>query len=240
MDKIETRAFGGDPLEFRASSDKAGIIGTFAGYAMRYDQPSEPLPFIETFTSGSFTRSLKSRNDVRLNVNHDSNMLLASRRAKTLRIEDRADGLWIEADLPDTSYARDLRVLIERGDVYSQSVEFSAVKDQWSPDYGQRTVTEAKLFGAGVVTGFPAYPSTTASVRNLTLIARRTQTDADALADAIAALEAGELDADQMALLHTVVDRAAGVVMPPVIEEAPATTPLSVLLAQLDLKAKDF
>lgn len=239
MDRIEVRAFEGDALEFRAGSSDSGSIGTFSGYAMRYDQPSVPLPFKETFAPGSFTRSLKSRADIRLYVNHDETMVLASRRARTLRIEDRADGLWIEADLPDTTAGRDLRVLLERGDVHQQSVGFSAVRDQWSADGSERRVIEAKLFESSIVTGLAAYPQTTASVRNLRLLASRTALDVEALTDAMAALESGNVTADQAELLRTVLDRAA----PAAPEPAPVvepSVPVSVLMKQIDLLAKQI
>lgn len=233
MDEIEVRTFDSEPLEFRAAPEGSGSVGTFAGYAMRYDQPSLPLPFTERFAPGSFTRSLKSRADIRLYVNHDETMVLASRRARTLRIEDRADGLWIEADLPDTTAGRDLRVLIERGDVYQQSVGFTAVKDQWSADGSERRVLEAKLYESSIVTGIAAYPQTTASVRAWRKIAERTALDADALTEAMAALETGELTAEQADLLRTVVDRAAP--QPEPIAEP--VVPISLLQKQLELLA---
>lgn len=239
MDEIEVRTFDGEPLEFRAAPEGTGSIGTFAGYAMRYDQPSLPLPFTERFAPGAFTRSLKSRADIRLYVNHDDTMVLASRRAKTLRIEDRADGLWVEADLPDTTAGRDLRVLIERGDVYQQSVGFSAVKDQWSADGSERRVTEAKLYESSIVTGIAAYPSTTASVRHLRALAHRTATDVDALTDAMAALESGELTPEQADLLRTVVDRAAPPVEAPAVAAEPSI-PLSLLHKQIELLGKQL
>jgi uncharacterized protein len=221
------------PLELRAAESGNGM--TFSGYAAKYDSPSLPLPFIERIAPGAFTRTLKSRNDIRMYVNHDDRMVLASTRAKTLRLEDRADGLFVEADLPPTTYGNDLRISIERGDVSTMSFGFSTVKDSWSDDGNNRTLEIVRLHEVSCVTGVAAYSSTTASVRNLRIIAKRTATDIDALSDAIAALEAGELNDDQANLLRTVVDKAT-----PQAEEIPAdpTVPLSVLSNKLDLIAK--
>lgn len=229
---VELRNFDAEPFELRAAGD--GM--TFSGYAAKYDVPSLPLPFTERIAPGAFTRTLKSRNDVRMYVNHDESMVLASRRAGTLRLEDRADGLFVEADLPPTTIGNDMSVLIRRGDVRTMSFGFSTVKDSWAADGNERTLQEVRLHEVSVVTGTAAYPQTTAAVRNLQLIAARTETNGAMLAEAIAALEAGDqLTDDQAALLRTVVDRAAGVASEPV---EPDAIPLSVHQKKLDLLAK--
>jgi uncharacterized protein len=233
MSDLEIRTYDTEPLELRAAESGDGM--SFSGYAAKYDSPSLPLPFIERIAPGAFTRTLKSRNDIRMYVNHDDRMVLASTRSKTLRLEERSDGLFVEADLPPTTFGNDLRILLDRKIVNTMSFGFSTVKDSWSDDGNNRTLEQVRLHEVSVVTGVAAYPATTASVRNLRLIAKRTATDIDALSDAIAALEAGELNDDQASLLRTVVDKAT-----PQAEEIPAdpTTPLSVLSNKLDLIAK--
>lgn len=235
MSDLEIRTIDTEPFELRVAPNGDGM--QFSGFAARYDSPSLPLPFIERIAPGAFTRTLKSRNDIRMYVNHDDRMVLASTRAKTLRLEDRAEGLYVDADLPPTTYGNDLRVLIERGDVSTMSFGFSTVRDSWSDDGAQRTLEQVRLHEVSVVTGVAAYPATTASVRNLQLIARRTATDFDALTDAICALELGELSEDQASLLRTVVDRAAGGVEPPATEPQ---VPASVLAMKLDLLQKQM
>jgi HK97 family phage prohead protease len=233
MDNVEIRTFDASVCEMRASEVGDGM--TFGGYAWRYNEPSLPLPFTERIAPGAFTRTLKSKNDIRAYVNHDDSRLLGSTRAKTLRIEDRAEGGWVEIDLPDTSDGRDMRTLVSRGDITGMSFGFSTVKDDWSPDGNQRTLKEVRLHEVSLVTSQPAYPTTTASVRNLQIIAKRTDMDATDLAEAISALEAGDLNEDQAAILRKVVDRAAGVEDQP---EAEQTVPLSLLLKQMDLISK--
>jgi hypothetical protein len=235
MSDLEIRTIDTEPLELRAATTGDGM--TFMGYAAKYDSPSLPLPFVERIAPGAFTRSLKSRNDIKMFVNHSDLHVLASTRAKTLRLEDRPDGLFVEADLPDVTYANDLRVLIERGDVSTMSFGFSTVRDSWSDNGAERTLNEVRLHEVSVVTSTAAYPATTASVRNLRLIARRTSTDFDALTDAIAALELGELSDDQASLLRTVVDSAAGK-----LDEVPAeaNVPMGILINKLDLIAKQL
>jgi HK97 family phage prohead protease len=235
MSDLEIRTIDTEPLELRAAANGDGM--TFMGYAARYDSPSLPLPFTERIAPGAFTRTLKSRNNIKMFVNHSDLHVLASTRAKTLRLEDRADGLFVEADLPDVTYANDLRVLMQRGDVNTMSFGFSTVRDSWSDNGAERTLNEVRLIEVSVVTSTAAYPSTSASVRNLKLIARRTATDFDALTDAIAALELGELSDDQASLLRTVVDSAAGK-----LDEVPAeaNVPIGILMNKLDLIAKQL
>lgn len=233
MSDVEIRSLETEPLELRAADTGDGM--SFSGYAWRYDSPSLPLPFTERIQPGAFTRTLKSRNDIRGYINHDERLVIGSTRAKTLRIEDRADGGYVSIDLPDTTYARDLSASIQRGDVRTMSFGFSTVKDSWSADGQERTLQEVRLHEVSVVTGVAAYPATTASVRNLRLLAKRTNTDADALADAISALESGDaLTDDQASVLMEVVDRSR-----PEADVEP-TVPLSILQKQIDLWGKSL
>jgi len=235
MNNVEIRTFDASICEMRAAEDGDGM--TFGGYAWRYNQPSLPLPFTERIAPGAFTRTLKSKNDIRAYVNHDDTLLLGSTRAKTLTIEDREDGGWVEIRLPKTSAGNDVRELVSRGDISGMSFGFSTVRDSWSDDGNDRTLNEVRLHEVSVVTGVPAYPQTTASVRNLRVIAKRTDTDVDQLADAISALEAGDITDDQADILRKVVDRASGIIGDPE-EETASSTPISLLMKQLDLLGK--
>lgn len=229
-EKIETRRLTVNDFEVREGPAGDGM--SFSGYAAVFNSDSEPLPFIERIQPGAFKRSLKSKNNIRMYLNHDSSMLLATTRAKTLRLAEDDRGLKVEADLPDTSVGRDLSTLIKRGDVDSMSFGFSVPPkgDTWSDDGSVRELKEVRLYEVSVVTGFPAYQATTASVRSLDALAERTSTDADKLADAITVLEAGsELNDEQSALLLDVVRK---------LTRKPEQVPASLLAKQLDLQAK--
>jgi hypothetical protein len=69
-------------------------------------------------------------------------------------------------------------------------------------------------------------------VRNVNKLAQRTSTDVEQLAEAMTALQAGDISDSQAALLRSVVDQ----VSPQVVAEA--TTPMSVLAAKLQLAEK--
>ena len=229
-EKIETRRLTVNDFEVRQGPAGDGM--SFSGYAAVFNSDSEPLPFIERIMPGAFRKSLKSRNNIRMYLNHDSSMLLATSRAKTLRLMEDERGLKVEADLPDTTIGRDLSTLIQRGDVDSMSFGFSVPPkgDSWSDDGSVRELKEVRLYEVSVVTGFPAYQATSASVRSLDMLAERTAADADKLADAITVLEAGsELNDEQASLLLDVVGK---------LRKKPEQVPASLLAKQLELQSK--
>lgn len=228
---VEFRAWMSDDAEMRADGD--GM--SFTGYAIRWNSDSEPLPFIERIAPGATSRSLKSRNEVKAFVNHDTNLVIGSTRAGTLRLSEDSKGLLAQIDLPDVTYARDLSENIRVGNVSGMSFGFSVVKDKWSEDYGQRTIEELRLHEVSVVTGFPAYRQTTAAVRALPLLAKRNGVDIDALSDAFDALADGNLNDDQYALLVDAADRARPEQPAAVVEaDLTALQALSDLLKQRD------
>jgi len=203
---IEYRQLSGDLTELRAVDDDKM---NFDGYAAKFNSRSEDLGFREWIEPGAFARSLKSRNEIKAFVNHDTNLVIGSTRAGTLTLDEDAKGLHDTISLPDTTYARDLSVSVARGDTSGQSFGFSVVRDEWNPDYTERRLLEVRLHEVSVVTGFPAYTSTTASVRALAFLAHRTEQDPDALAEAFNALQNGsDLSDDQANVLLESIDRS--------------------------------
>lgn len=198
--KHETRNFEAD-FQLRAEGD--GM--TFIGYAAKFNSPSEDLGgFIETIEPGAFRKSLRSRNDVKLLVNHDSGRVLASSRAGTMKLYEDEVGLRVEASLAPTSEGKDLAILLRRGDLNKMSFGFSVMKDSWNSDMTQRTLKSVRLWEVSVVS-MPAYSQTEAMMRSLDKAATRAQVDADELADAVIKLEEGADLSEQEAELITKV-----------------------------------
>jgi HK97 family phage prohead protease len=191
VSKIETRVFVED-FEVRETAD--GM--TLTGYAARFNEPSEPLPFVERIAPGAFKRSLRAKNDIKLLWNHDSSTVLGSTRAGTLRLSEDALGLRVEADLPDTQAGRDAKVLIQRGDVTGFSFGFTvpANGDSWNTDGTERTLKSVRLLEVSTGVAFPAYPTTngTAQVRSLEEIAMAVEVDLEAVTVALEKVAAGE------------------------------------------------
>lgn len=203
--KIEMRVSSAD-FEIRETSD--GM--TFEGYAAVFNSRSENLGgFTEFVAPGAFTRSLKTRNDVKLLWNHDSGQVLGSTRARTLTLTEDARGLKVSALLPNTQLGRDTAELLKRGDVDAMSFGFNVIKDSWNAAGDERTLDAVRLFEVSIV-AFPAYSSTagSVSVRSLEKLATRAEVDAIALDAALNKLEAGEdLDNDSRNLLVSVIDK---------------------------------
>lgn len=172
-------------MEIRAEGD--GL--TFRGYAAVFDSPSEPLPFVERIRPGAFTKSLSEKRAIKMFHNHNSDIVLASSRAKTLTLTEDKRGLLAEAKLPDNYWGHYVRDAVQRGDIDSMSFGFQTVKDSWSDDLAERELIEARLYEVSDVSGWPAYPATSASVREL---AESLDTEPDSLVAAFAVLRSGD------------------------------------------------
>jgi HK97 family phage prohead protease len=224
-------------VEFDVRNGEASSDGmSFTGYAAVFNSPSEPLPFTEVIREGAFKRSLKSRNEIKLFMNHNTDVVLGSTRAGTLKLSEDSRGLLAQAELPDTSAGRDLSVLMKRGDVSSMSFGFSVPPkgDAWSSDGATRELHQVRLHEVSIVTGFPAYEATTATVRSLDILAQRTAVDVDALSDAILKLESGEtLDAQHADLISEVVQKLRA-------DKPSEADMLEIKRKQLDLMLKAF
>lgn len=226
----------GSGVEFRSTTFELRAEGdgnTFVGYAAMFDSDSQPLPFVERIAQGAFTRSIGDRRrDIRLYVNHNSDMVLASKKSGTLRLFEDDKGLRVEADLPDTSYSRDLRALMQAGVVDKMSFGFTIPKggDRWSENGMERTLTKINLHEVSVVTGFPAYEATKAAVRSLERLSERTGLAVDDLTSALDALADGEmLDAAKAELLMSAIK-----------ESMPEPEPVPVNLIGLKQKQHDL
>lgn len=164
----EYRTFELDTVEVRADEGEGKKI---RGHAAVFDKLSEDLGgFREQIAPGSFARSLER--DVRALWNHDPNYILGRTKSGTLRLEEDDKGLAVEIDPPDTTWARDLIVSIERKDVTQMSFAFTVNKDEMDETGKIRTLRDVNLFDVSPVT-FPAYPQTDVGLRDLAERLRR-------------------------------------------------------------------
>jgi HK97 family phage prohead protease len=175
---------------------------TFTGYASVFNSPSEDLGgFIEYVAPGAFKRSLQSRNEIKLLWNHDTGEPLASLRGGTMQLVEDRTGLKVTATLPNTTRGRDVAELLRTKVIDSMSFGFNVIRDAWSSDGKTRTLESVRLSEVSIVS-FPAYTSTTATVRSQPTI------NPDELADALLKLESGEeLDEAQASLITDVVGK---------------------------------
>jgi len=163
--EIERRTIDLTEIRLISENEKQPVI---RGYAAVFDKFSDDLGgFVEKIARGAFQKSLKS-DDVRALFNHDPNYVLGRTKPGTLRLTEDDKGLAIEIDPPETQWARDLQVSIDRGDISQMSFGFRVVSDDWKHVNGkvsERTLIEVRLFDVSPVT-FPAYPQTTVKVRD--------------------------------------------------------------------------
>lgn len=144
---------------------------TLVGHAAVFGQMAKLAGGYEQMAPTAFQRALESpETDVRALVNHNPQMLLGRQSAGTLRLSTDKEGLRFEVDLPDTSYAHDLRELVRRGDLTGASFGFVPGEDDFTraPDGKQvRThLSVAKLIDVSAVT-FPAYEGASVSLRHI-------------------------------------------------------------------------
>jgi len=159
--EIEMRSY---PIELRVDEEKNKIVG----YAAVFNQLSEDLGgFREKINKGTFKESIE-KDDIVATRNHNNNFLLGRNKSGTLILSEDKKGLKMEIDPPDTTYAKDLIVSMERGDINQCSFAFRTLDDVWnSKDKNNiiRTLKKATLRDVAIVTG-PGYPQTKAQYRS--------------------------------------------------------------------------
>lgn len=164
MNNRETRLKQSSGIELRKSATGAPVV---AGRGISFDVLSQDLGgFKERFTG----RNLTLDSDFRLLFNHDTATPLASVQSGTLRLNKCSDGLYYQAELPDTSYARDLTELIRTGIANQVSFGFCCDPDGdvWShsDDGVIRTVNDATIFEISILGGSAAYEQNTVDIRS--------------------------------------------------------------------------
>ena len=154
---------------------------TFTGYPVLFNTWSELLwtprgSFRERFLAGSFQDVLATQPDVRLLKNHNKDLVLARTKSGTLEITEEEEALRNWARIAKTSYATDLKISMDRGDIDQMSVAFEldydlGAEDLWYEDKKSGEVRHdilkvSDVFDQSIVT-FPAYAETSAIMRDL-------------------------------------------------------------------------
>lgn len=165
---IERRTFNADGVEARAANADGSI--PFKGHAATFNRWANIGGYFrERIAPGAFAKTIGEA-DVRFLINHDPMYVLARNASGTLVLSEDGKGLRVEADMAPTSYANDLAISMQRGDVNQMSFAFRAIKETWdeTKKLPERTVVEAQLADVSVVT-FPAYEGTDAGLRSAQL-----------------------------------------------------------------------
>lgn len=141
--------------------------GRLVGHASVFNEETRIGEFFEQIDPAAFDDVLGG--DTVLQLDHKG-LPLARTTSGTMKIGVDKRGLTVDADPADTTAGRDLRVLVERGDMYAMSFGFIVAEDEWerrADGSHLRTVKKLdRLFDVSVVT-FPAYLGTDVSMRDL-------------------------------------------------------------------------
>jgi len=159
--EYETRTV---PVTLRAvSDDERGR--SIEGQAIVYDVWSDDLGgFRERLAVGSAQLDA----DLLALWDHQTSMVLGRTTAGTLRAHDDGSGVSMRAYPPDTTWARDLLVSMDRGDVRHMSFRFRTIDDTWAigaDGVPERTVLKMSVPEISVVS-MPAYPQTSSYARS--------------------------------------------------------------------------
>jgi uncharacterized protein len=192
MKKIERRTFTVRDVEARQAEDGKMRL---SGYAAVFNESSVPLPFKESIAPGAFRKTLSETPDVRLLINHEG-LPVARTKNGTLTLTEDDRGLYMDAEIADTSEGRDLYKLVERGDVDQMSFAFRVIRQKWSEDRSRRVLTEVSLADGDVsVVTYPAYPTTTVEAR-------------EHLRDAMQAIKEGrEVTGESLIVIQAILDK---------------------------------
>lgn len=153
-----------DGLELRFASGSSVEGRSLYGVAAPFGAETRIADFREVIAPGAFTGTLADGHDVLALADHDTAKVLGRTSTGTLTLRETAAGLEYRLTLPDTTIGNDLRALAARGDLGGVSFGFRAIRDSWAGEV--RTLHEVELQEVSIVQAWPAYPTTTVSLRN--------------------------------------------------------------------------
>jgi HK97 family phage prohead protease len=150
---------------------------TIYGFASVYDKWSHPLggkdPFVEKILPGAFRDIFDGGTYDTLGLlNHVEGQEIARLSKRTLRLQDRPEGLYFEMDAPDDELGRYVRSEIRKNRTAGASFAFTVPQvggDRWdfSTRPARREIIKVDgLYDVSVVHS-PAYPDTSVGMRGL-------------------------------------------------------------------------
>jgi HK97 family phage prohead protease len=146
------------------------VDNVISGFAIRYNSPTVIAgEWREQLSPGSLTRTLKENPDVVMILAHDSGRVLGRVSAGTLSLREDRAGLYFSLKVdPTTPEGQTALGTVGRQDVKGTSFGMRVRSEVWD-DGGNRlplrTITDLDLYEL-TLTAFPAYESTSASLRS--------------------------------------------------------------------------
>jgi HK97 family phage prohead protease len=210
---VERRNIGLTDFDMRQEGDTLQFSGYASLFNVGYEMYGGPDKggWIENVDKGAFTRTLSTKPDVVLNINHGeggTGLPIARTSSGTLQLRTDTKGLRPEASLdlrdPDVQA---LQVKVERGDVNQMSFAFRTIRQEWDEEETQRTLMEVSLDRGDVsIVTNGAQPKTSVQLRSL--IAQLATMDPEEAREELRALDAVEMPMVQSAcaLLDSLLD----------------------------------
>jgi HK97 family phage prohead protease len=170
--------FSVESVRASGNPDKKGIYYV-RGIAAVFDAWSLDLGgFREKIRPGAFDNVLARDPHVLHLWDHDTARTLSSTRNKTLKLSVRNEvpdaGLHYDSEVAPTSYAADLRILLERGDIDQSSFAFTVEQDEWriaeDGEIVEREIIEVRDLYDVTTCAMGAYPQTEADLALRTLL----------------------------------------------------------------------
>jgi hypothetical protein len=142
---------------------------TMVGHAAVFGEPTDIGGYFrEVIEPSAFKASIKE-DDIRALWNHNPDYVLGRNTAGTLTLSEDGQGLKTTIMPPDTQFARDLAVSIERGDINQMSFAFQVLAEEWirgeDKELDLRKIKKVRLYDVSPVT-FPAYEGTDIAMRS--------------------------------------------------------------------------
>lgn len=162
----DVRTFTANHLTIRRDVESG--TRQLSGYAVAFNQPSQPLPFTEYITPHAFDDVDFSQ--VRLLYAHDFNNILARVDSGTLSLKTDDKGLFFVADIPDTTLGNDVYTNVENGNI--KGLSFNAQIDPNNGDTWEQgadgkvihTINHFASLAEISLTPIPAYTETSVQV----------------------------------------------------------------------------
>lgn len=155
---LEYRGYGMEDVkvnkEARTIEARAVVYNSMSN-TLRTNNGTE---FREIIKPGALTDSM-AKNDVLAFKEHNPVYLLGRKSAGTLQMEDRADGLYVRIDIPQTSYGDDTLISAARGDLTGMSFGFNNAVSKNTKKGSEmiREISALNLREVSIVAS-PAYP----------------------------------------------------------------------------------
>ena len=162
----DVRTFTANHLTIRRDVESG--TRQLSGYAVAFNQPSQPLPFTEYISPHAFDDVDFSQ--VRLLYAHDFNNILARVDSGTLSLKTDDKGLFFIADIPDTTLGNDVYTNVENGNI--KGLSFNAQIDPNNGDTWEQgadgkvihTINHFASLAEISLTPIPAYTETSVQV----------------------------------------------------------------------------